>query len=116
MKYVGMQAELLQPDKLFEVNVDREVKAVLVNRASLLASTGIADDLADVGDRELDTLFLERIWQQPERRLFNRAFTGVGIGRLQIISFLVLLRGQVLQFCRPTAISGIKASWARPRR
>ena len=82
----------LEPDQLLEIHVGSEVDPVLVSRTSLCAAGRIAQDLADIGHGDLDTLLLERVGKEPKCCLFDRALARIGIGGLEVVGFLVLLR------------------------
>ena len=75
-----------------QIGIYSEIDSILIDRALLRAASWIAENLADIGEGEFDALLLERVRQETERRFLDGAFAGVGIGRLQIICLLVLLR------------------------
>ena len=49
-------------------------------------------DLADISDGELDALLFEGVRQQAKRRFLDGALAGIGIGWLEVVGLLVLLR------------------------
>ncbi len=92
LEHVGVEGQPLQPGQLLQIDVDGEVEPVLIDGALLRSAGSIAQDFADIGRRELDAVFLERIRQQAERRFLDGAFARIGIGGLQVVGLLVFLR------------------------
>ena len=89
---IRMKSELPKPDKLLEIGIYREIQSSLVDRALLQSTRRIAQDLADIGRGKFNAPLLQRVWQQSQGRLLDRALSGVGIGRLLVVSLFVLLR------------------------
>jgi hypothetical protein len=54
-----MKADLFEVEQLFEIRIDGEIDTIFVDRALLCAARGISENLADVGDRDLDALLLK---------------------------------------------------------
>ena len=59
-----MKTNLLEIEELFEIRIDGEIDTIFVDRALLCAARGITENLADVGDRELDALLFKGIGKQ----------------------------------------------------
>ena len=75
-----------------QVDIDGEIEPAFIDRALLQSAGNIAQGFADIGRREFDAVFLERIRQQPQRCFLDGAFTGIGVGRLLVVGLLVFLR------------------------
>ena len=91
LEHVGVKSQALQPGKLLQVDVDGKIEPAFIDGALLQPAGHIAKAFTDIGRRELDAVFLEWVRQQAEGGFLDGTFPGVGVGRLLVVGFFVLL-------------------------
>ena len=62
---VRMKRELLNASKFLQINVGSEIEASFIDGATLQPAGDIAKRFTDIGGRELDPIFLQRLRQEP---------------------------------------------------
>jgi hypothetical protein len=70
---VGVEAQPAGTGELGEIQVDGGVQPPLVNRTAPHPAVQIGEQVADVGEAELDSIALVGVGQQPERLMGKRA-------------------------------------------
>lgn len=86
-----MEGQIAHARELSKIDVDSEIQPAFIDGASFQAARRIAQRFSYVGRRKLDSPPFERLRQQAKCRLLDRALSRIGIGRFQIVGFLILL-------------------------